>query len=161
MMKLNCSEGSPREQQLKGGMMTTGGVLCPKGVAQGAGSRTFHFVSAPLCGSPSGITQLIFTSLLTSDLAHPLNRPNGFLRFLLPSPKICSPLIPLPTSLSLFALRGLGRNSSTLGTREKAEGNRNKERQQRYFAGGWLGLCASTAEAHVQTQVQELRSQKL
>lgn len=122
------------------------------------------FVSAPLCGSPSGITQLIFTFLLTSDLAHPLNRPNGIPQ-IPPCPVLVrSPSLPLPASLSLFfALRGLGRKiQSLLEQEEKAEGNRNKERQQRYFAGGSAARTVfPLQEAHVRTQVQELRSQKL
>ena len=102
-------------------------------------------VSAPLCDSPSGITQVIFTLfLLTSALAHRLNKPDRIPQ-IPPCPvPIRFPSRPLPASLSLFCPQRVGEeNSSTFGTREKAEGNRDKERQQRDFTGGSVArtLC--------------------
>ena len=121
------------------------GHFPPQGGKQGAGLGTFYSVSAPLCDSPSGITQVIFTLfLLTSALAHRLNKPDRIPQ-IPPCPvPIRFPSRLLPASLSLFCPQGVGEeNSRTFGTREKAEGNRDKERQQRYFAGGSVArtLC--------------------
>lgn len=155
MMKLNCSErGSPEEQQLKGGMMTTGGVLCPKGGKQRCWLGDLPFLSqllcvaVPLCGSPSGITQLIFTFLLTSDLAHPLNRPNGIPQ-IPPCPVLVrSPSLPLPASLSLFLPSGAwgGKFNHFWNKRKKLKATETKKDSRgTSLVVQRLGLCVSTA----------------
>ena len=88
--------------ELKGGMITTGGVLCPQGGKPRCWLGDLPFLSQLLCGGPSGKTEVIFTFLLTSDLAHPLNRPNRIPQ-IPPCPvPIRFPSLPLPASLSLF-----------------------------------------------------------
>lgn len=106
------------------------------GASRGAGSGTFRFCLRSSVWRTLWKNTSDFHPPLNLCLAHPLNRPNRIPQ-IPPCPvPIHFPSLPLPASLSIFSPQGFGEeDSSTFGTSEEAEGNRDTERQQRYFAG--------------------------